>query len=193
MGVSSDVLRWLGLEHPPDKPDVVDTVASVLAHLDPQRARYLAAFAYLLGRVADADHAISAEERDLMLRLVAKEGSLPSQEAAAVVTLALDEFRRIIATARKRAGVGGKITEKDITLFTHNVIVAREFAAVATIEERLGLLRCLFAVSAADESVIVSEDNEIRRISRELKIEHADFIDARARVREHLAVLRREP
>jgi uncharacterized tellurite resistance protein B-like protein len=173
MGVSSDVLRWLGLEQPPDKPDVVDTVASVLAHLDPRRARYLAAFAYLLGRVADADHAISAEERDLMLRLVAKEGGLPPQDAAAVVTLALDEFRR----------VGG----------TDNVIVAREFAAVATFEERLGLLRCLFAVSAADESVIVSEDNEIRRISRELKIEHADFIDARARVREYLAVLRREP
>jgi uncharacterized tellurite resistance protein B-like protein len=173
MGVSSEVLRWLGLEQPPDTPGVVDTVASVLAHLDPRRARYLAAFAYLLGRVADADHAISAEERDLMLRLVAMEGSLSPQDAAAVVTLALDEFRR----------VGG----------TDNVLVAREFAAVATFEERLGLLRCLFAVSAADESVIVSEDNEIRRISRELKIEHADFIHARAQVREHLAVLRRAP
>ena len=173
MGVSSEVLRWLGLEQPPDAPGVVDTVANVLGDLDPPRARYVAAFAYLLGRVADADHAISAEERDLMLRLVAKEGSLSPQDAAAVVTLALDEFRR----------VGG----------TDNVLVAREFAGVATFEERLGLLRCLFAVSAADESVIVSEDNEIRRISRELKIEHADFIHARAQVREHLAVLRRAP
>ena len=43
------------------------------------------------------------------------------------------------------------------------------------------------------ESVIVSEDNEIRRISRELKIEHADFIHARAEVRDHLAVLRPRP
>jgi uncharacterized tellurite resistance protein B-like protein len=173
MGVSSDVLRWLGLEQPPDTPGVVDTVASVLGHLDARRARYLAAFAYLLGRVADADHAISAEERELMLRLVAKEGSLSPAETEAVVTLALDEFRRF----------GG----------THNLIVAREFAAVATFEERLGLLRCLFAVSAADESVIVSEDNEIRRISRELKIEHSDFIQARAEVRDHLAVLRPRP
>ena len=94
MGVSSEVLRWLGLEQPPDTPGVVDTVANVLGDLDPPRARYVAAFAYLLGRVADADHAISAEERDLMLRLVAKEGSLSPQDAAAVVTLALDEFRR---------------------------------------------------------------------------------------------------
>jgi uncharacterized tellurite resistance protein B-like protein len=173
MGVSSDVLRWLGLEQPQGKPDVVDGIASVLDRLDQRRARYLAAFAYLLGRVAGADHVISAEERDLMTRLVAREGSLGPEETTAVVTLALDEFRR----------VGG----------THNVIVAREFAEVSTFEERLGLLRCLFAVSAADESVIVSEDNEIRRISRELKIEHADFIHARAQVRDHLAVLRRDP
>jgi uncharacterized tellurite resistance protein B-like protein len=173
MGLGSDVLKWLGIEQPPDEPEVLRTIATVLDHLHERRARYLSAFAYLLGRVADADHAITDDERDLMLRLVAKEGSLAAEEAAAVVTLALDEFRRF----------GG----------THNLIVAREFAAMATPEERLGLLRCLFAVSAADESVIVREDNEIRQISRELKIEHADFIAARSQVREHLAVLRREP
>jgi uncharacterized tellurite resistance protein B-like protein len=173
MGLGSDVLKWLGVEQPPDKPEVLETIATVLDRLDERRARYLSAFAYLLGRVADADQAITADERDLMLRLVAKEGSLAPFETTAVVTLALDEFRRL----------GG----------THNLIVAREFAALATFEERLGLLRCLFAVSAADDSVVVSEDNEIRRISRELKIEHADFIHARAEVREHLAVLRREP
>ena len=172
MSVSSDVLRWLGIEQAPDTPAVVDGIASVLERLDPRRARYLAAFAYLLGRVADADHGTSDEERSLMLRLVATEGSLGPEETATVVTLALDEFRR----------VGG----------THNLIVAREFASVATFEERLGLLRCLFAVSAADESVTVGEDNEIRRISLELKIEHADFIHARVEMRERLAVLRRE-
>jgi uncharacterized tellurite resistance protein B-like protein len=173
MGLGSDVLKWLGIEQPPDEPEVLDTIKTVLGRVDERRARYLSAFAYLLGRVADADYAITDEERDLMRRLVAKEGSLAADETAAVVTLALDEFRRF----------GG----------THNLIVAREFAALATAEERLGLLRCLFAISAADESVIVREDNEIRQISRELKIEHADFIRARGEVREHLAVLRRAP
>jgi uncharacterized tellurite resistance protein B-like protein len=172
MGVGSDVLKWLGIEQPPDEPEVLETIVTVLDRLEQRRARYLAAFAYLLGRVADADHAITDAERDLMRRLVAKEGSLAADEAAAVVTLALDEFRRF----------GG----------THNLVVAREFAGVATAEQRLGLLRCLFAVSAADESVMVREDNEIRQISREMKVEHADFIRARAEVREHLAVLRRE-
>jgi uncharacterized tellurite resistance protein B-like protein len=173
MGLGSDVLKWLGIDQPRDEPAVLDTIASALDHLDPRRARYLSTFAYLLGRVALADHAVTDDERDLMLRLVAQEGSLAKEEAAAVVRLAVDEFRRL----------GG----------THNLIVAREFAALASAEERIALLRCLFAVSAADESVLVREDNEIRQISRELKIEHADFIRARAEVRTHLAVLNRQP
>jgi uncharacterized tellurite resistance protein B-like protein len=173
MGLGSEVFKWLGIEQPPDEPQVLDTVASALVHLDERRARYVSTFAYLLGRVALADHAVSDAERDSMLRLVATEGSLAAEEAAAVVGLAVDEFRRL----------GG----------THNLIVAAEFAALTTLEERLALLRCLFAVSAADQSVAVREDNEIRQISRELKIEHADFIRARAEVRSHLAVLNRRP
>ena len=173
MGLGNDVFRWLGIDQPPNEPEVLDTVASALAHLDERRARYLSTFAYLLGRVALADHAVTDAERELMLRLVAQEGSLTAEEASAVVSLAVDEFRRL----------GG----------THNLIVAREFAALTTVEERLALLRCLFAVSAADQSVAVREDNEIRQISRELKIEHADFISARAEVRNHLAVLNRRP
>jgi uncharacterized tellurite resistance protein B-like protein len=173
MGLGSQVFKWLGIDQPANESEVLDTVASALDHLEPRRARYLSTFAYLLGRVALADHAVTSAERDLMLRLVATEGSLPAEEAAAVVRLAVDEFRRL----------GG----------THNLIVAREFAALTTVEERLALLRCLFAVSAADQSVMVREDNEIRQISRELKIEHADFIRARAEVRSHLAVLNRQP
>jgi len=172
MGLGSDVCKWLGIEQPPNEPEVLDTIASALGHLDERRARYLSGFAYLLGRVALADHEVTGAERDLMVRLVANEGSLPADEAAAVVRLAVDEFRVL----------GG----------THNLIVAREFAALSTVEERLALLRCLFAVSAADESVMVREDNEIRQISRELKIVHADFVTARAEVRSHLAVLKRE-
>jgi len=106
----------------------------------------------------------------VMTRLVLEEGGLSDGEAEAVVRLALDDHRRF----------GG----------THNLIVTRELADVTTPEQRLGILRCLFAMSASDASVQVVEDNEIRRITLELKIEHADFVRARMEVREHLAVLR---
>jgi uncharacterized tellurite resistance protein B-like protein len=173
MGRGLELLRWLGVEQPPSDPEVLDAISRVLDRLDERRARYVAAFAYLLGRVAAVDHDVNDEEKRLMIQLVAEESGLPVGEASAVVTLALDEFRRF----------GG----------THNLIVAREFASLATPDERLALLRCLFAVSAADSSVQVREDNEVRQISRELKIEHADFVQARADVRQHLAVLRRKP
>lgn len=166
-----NVWRWLGLERPPAEREVLDAVVDLLEHLEPDRARYVAGFAYLLGRVAAADSTISGDEAAVMKQLVMEEGRLSDGEAEAVVRLALDDNRRF----------GG----------THNLIVAREFTAVASEEQRLGLLRCLFAVSAADTSVQVVEDNEIRRISQELKIEHADFVRARLEVREHLAVLRR--
>jgi uncharacterized tellurite resistance protein B-like protein len=175
MGQGWDVLSWLGIDRAgvdrTEEAEVLDSVVAILDGLDERRARYVAAFAYLLGRVAGADHKVSDEEKRLMIQFVSEESGLRADEATAAVTLAIEEFRRF----------GG----------THNLTVAREFATLASHEERLALLRCLFAVSAADLSVEVREDNEIRRISRELKIEHADFINARAEVREHLAVLRR--
>jgi uncharacterized tellurite resistance protein B-like protein len=172
MGLGADLCRWLGIERPEHEPEVLDAVCEVLDRLTPVRARYVAAFAYLLGRVAGADVEISADERKVMERLVAQEGALSTEEASAVVMLALAEGRRF----------GG----------THNFQVTREFSAQTTPEERMGLLRCLFAVSAADANVTVLEDNEIRGISRELRIEHPDFIRARDEVRAHLAVLRHD-
>jgi uncharacterized tellurite resistance protein B-like protein len=74
---------------------------------------------------------------------------------------------------------------------TENFLVSREFERMADRGQKMGLLRCLFAVSAADESISVAEDNEIRRIANELKLEHRDFIAARTAWRQHLAVLRR--
>jgi uncharacterized tellurite resistance protein B-like protein len=166
-----DVLAWIGLERPAREPEALDAVSRALDRLDDRRARYLAAFAYLLGRVAQADLGVSDEERLVMRRLVAEEGHLTGEEADTVVALALDDVRRFAGT--------------------HNLSVTREFAALATPAEKMALLRCLFAVSAADDSVELREDNEIRRVSRELRIEHADFVRARAEVRAHLAVLRR--
>jgi uncharacterized tellurite resistance protein B-like protein len=58
---------------------------------------------------------------------------------------------------------------------------------------KLGLLECLFAASAADQSISAVEDHEIRRIASELQLEHGDFIAARSAFRQHLAVLKAPP
>ena len=168
--IRKTLLKWMGARADIVEPAALDRAATALDSLPPARARYVAAFAYLLARVAGVDSRITADETDLMHRVVQKEAELTDDEATMVVDLAL----------------------RDAVTFsgTHNLEVSAEFMALSTFEQRLGLLRCLFAVSAADDSVATAEDNEIRRISRELKIEHADFIRARAEVQEHLAVLR---
>ena len=164
------LLKWLGGGEEIGESDALVRAAGVLDGVPPERARYVAAFAYLLARVAAVDSHVSPDEMDLMHRVVQREADLSDEEARVIVDLALGDALRFAGT--------------------HNLDVTREFMTLATAEQRLGLLRCLFAVSAADDSVELAEDNEIRRISRELKIEHADFIAARAEVRAHLAVLK---
>ena len=73
---------------------------------------------------------------------------------------------------------------------TEDFRVSQEFRELATEPQKVALLRCLFAVSAADAAIVTAEDNEIRRISMELKVPYEDFISARAAVRDKLAVLR---
>lgn len=169
------LLDWLGLsgqgDEGPEPTEVVGRIGEVLEALPPERARLLAAFAYLLGRVAHADHALTDEETRAMQGLVREFGGLDEDQARAVVVLAQQ-----LSLAHRG---------------TEDFRVALEFSAIATAEEKLALLRCLFAVSAADNAVVVAEDNEIRRITQELKVTHEEFVRAKLAVRDRLAVLRR--
>jgi len=153
-----------------------ETVRKIVAALDrfePDRARHIAVFAYVLSRVARADLVISEAETRAMEAIVVKEGGLAPEQAILVVQMA--KTQAIL--------FGG----------TENYLVTREFNRLATREDKLALLRCLFAVSAADDSVSVKEDNEIRRIASELRLTHEDFIAVRSEFRDYLSVLRKPP
>jgi uncharacterized tellurite resistance protein B-like protein len=161
------IRAWLGLEHREDS-DVVPLrqTLEALDHLEPDRARFLAAFAYLLGRIAHADAHVSAEETRTMESLVRDQGGLSSDQAMVVVQLA------------KTSGLlfGG----------TGNFLVAREFAELSSYDEKMALMRCLFTVSATDESISTSEEGEIHRIANELRIQKADLVALRLAHRRHL-------
>jgi uncharacterized tellurite resistance protein B-like protein len=75
---------------------------------------------------------------------------------------------------------------------TDDFLITREFERLATREEKLALLDCLFEIAAADSPILTSEDNEVRRVASELKLEHADYIMVRQRHLGSLNVLRRE-
>jgi len=151
-----------------------ETVRKVIEQLDqlpPERARFIAAFGYVLGRVAYADMKISPEETHAMERIVMERGGLPEEQAMIVVQ-----------TAKTRTQLFGG---------TENFLVTREFSRIATREEKLALLDCLFAVAAAEAHISTAEDNEIRQIVNELGLGHPDFIAVRSRWKDQLSVFRK--
>lgn len=151
--------------------DTVRKIVESLDRLPADQARYLAGFAYILSRVAGADLEVSPEERREMERLVMQEGGLPEEQAILVVQMAKTQSLLF----------GG----------TEDFLVTREFNRIATRDQKLALLRCLFSVSAADRSISAVEDHEVRRIADELLLEHRDYIAARLAFREHLSVLKK--
>lgn len=170
------LLRFLGFEDEPadlnsPETETVRKITEKLDQLPADEARYIAAFAYILGRVANADLEISSGETKSMERIVMKLGGLPEEQAIIVVQMAKSQNRLF----------GG----------TENYLVTKEFNKLATREQKLALLKCLFAVSSSDGRVSVVEDNEIRQVSRELRLDHRDFIDVRSGFRDYLAVLRK--
>lgn len=75
---------------------------------------------------------------------------------------------------------------------TANFLVARELSKLATYEQKLALMRCLFAVSATDETISTAEESEIHRIANELRIDHPDLVALRVAHRQHLPGISRK-
>ena len=171
------ILRFLGLspdretENQQDRDvESIRKISQQLAEMEPERARYVAAFAYLLGRVAHADREISHDEEREMESIVMEKGHVPKEQAVMII----------------------EIAKRQNQLFGHveNFLVTREFNQLASREMKMDLLNCLFAVSSSDESVSTVEDSEIRQITSELLLEHSDFIEVRSQYRGFLDVLK---
>jgi uncharacterized tellurite resistance protein B-like protein len=151
--------------------ETVRKIVHALDGMDSEQARYVAAFAYLLSRVARADLNISDNETSEMERLVQQEGGLSEEQAILVVQMAKTQNRLF----------GG----------TEDFLVTREFNKIATHEQKLAVLTCLYAVSAADQSISTIEDNEISQTAKELFLSHKDLVAARSKYRRYLAVLKK--
>jgi uncharacterized tellurite resistance protein B-like protein len=171
------ILEWLGFGKDPS-PSASDsaqteTVRRIVGELDalpPQRARYVASFAYILSRVANADLDISAEETRAMEEILVRLGRLPAEQAILAVQIAKTQSRLF----------GG----------TENYLVTREFKQLATVDQRQELLHCLFAVSAADDSISSAEEAAVKQIASELGFTHEQFAAVRSEYNEQREVLR---
>jgi uncharacterized tellurite resistance protein B-like protein len=151
--------------------DTVRRIVGELDKLDPARARQLAAFAYVLSRVAGADLHISEAESNKIVAILQKLGHLPEEQALLVAEIAKSQHRLF----------GG----------TENFLVTREFKEIASDAERRELLDCLFAVSAADNEITGDEESQIWQIASELGFSHRQYVDARLAYSDKRSVFRK--
>ena len=168
------LLRFLGLgggASPARESDTIRRIAGELEHLPADQAKYLATFAYVLARIANADLRIDARETTEMERIVHQLAGLSEPEAALVVQIAQSQARHL----------GG----------TQDYLITRQFRLLATREQRANLLGCLYAVAAADGTIASDESAEIVKIGEELGFTRAEANSLRSEYRDKLAEFQR--
>ena len=137
------------------------TVRQIVARLEampPEEARYLASFAYVMSRAANADLDISDEETAVMEQLVDR----------------ARRARRVAGDPRGRDGEDpGPRPGRDRGL-RRDPRVPRDLDAGAATRRSL---RCCFAIEAADGTINAEEASVSNEIARELDIE-ADELNA---------------
>ena len=150
--------------------ETVRKIVSELKSLPQDRARYIGAFAYILSRIAYADGKITDDEVTAMEQMVTRYGGMPEAQAVLAVEIARNQTLLF----------GG----------TENYLVTREFKQLSTREQREQLLHCLFAVSAADDSIDSAEEAQINQIAQELGITHRELVAVRASYSDKREVVR---
>jgi len=119
------------------------------------------------------DLVVQPGEVESMERMVATHGNLSPSQAAMVIEIA-------------------RATQKMLGP-THNFVAIREFRDAATLEQKLGLLHCLFGVAASDDVVTGVEEEEIRTISRGLLVEDRDYLAVRSAFGDKRSVMQSRP
>lgn len=171
------LLRFLGLDGPTagrdQEPESLRGMIARLEALSDEEAQVTAAYAYLLARVAGADLRTQATERASMVERLASFAELTLERAELLVDLAIEAIDEHGAT--------------------DNHLVARTFRDITEPEERLHLVRCLYAVAAADETITTDEDNEIFEIAAAIGVGRSEVIALRAEWKAYLGTRKALP
>ena len=144
-------------------------ISSEIGAMPLEQRRFIAGFAYVLARAAHADLEISETESAYIQQAVVDIGHLDDSQATLVVEM-----------ARNMNELYGA---------TEDFVVTREFAAIATREQREDALRTAFAVGAADDTITAEESAELNSIGKELGFASEDIDAIRYEFRDQLAAI----
>jgi uncharacterized tellurite resistance protein B-like protein len=171
------LLRFLGLgagaSQADSEPESLKEIGAQLEALPPDEARFVAAFAYLLARIAGADLTTDDQERAEMARHLEGFAGVDSDRAV------------LLGEAAVRAAQTYSPSDDHL--------VARTFRDMTELDERTRLLRCLYAVASADQTISTAEDNEIFEVAASIGVEHPQVIAIRSEFKEYLGALKALP
>jgi uncharacterized tellurite resistance protein B-like protein len=177
--------RFLGLDRPatdprlpsgdiaaplPDSAAETATARRIVARLEalpPEEARYLACFAYVMSRAANADLDISDEETAAIERELQAHQAIDEATAVLVTEMAKLQART----------VGGP----------EDFSVTREFKRLASADQKLDVIRACFAIGAANGTISSEETAIVNEIAAELDIDTATLNAIRADFHEQLS------
>ena len=160
-----------GAEAHSELPESMQRIVAELENFEEDRAHFLAAFAYLLARVAHADMEVDATEVAEMERTLVRAADLPESEARLVVQIAVYQA----------GAIGG----------TDDYLVTRELRKMTEKAERVRLMRCVLAVAAADDSITSIESREVLAIGEELGFTRPEINGLRLEYRDKLSELQK--
>ena len=144
-------------------------ISAEIEALPLEQRRFIAGFAYVLARAAHADLEVSETESRYMEKAVTDVGHLSEAQSALVVEM-----------ARNMNELYGA---------TEDYVVTREFADIATSEQREDALRMAFAIGAADDTITAEESAELNQIGKELGFASEEVDSIRYEFRDQLAAI----
>jgi uncharacterized tellurite resistance protein B-like protein len=167
--------RLLGVSSPETSESRdTDTVRKITAQLEalPQgEARYIACFAYVLARIAQADFLIDERETEEIKRQIATQSDLSEEGCDLVVEIAKNQA--------------------DLLGGTENYVVTRQFREISSPGQRSMLVSCAFAVAASNGEISAEESAELTLIGEELGFTRSEINSFRSKYRDKLSVLKR--
>lgn len=171
------LLRFLGIGKTTagrdTEPQSLTELKAELDSLPESEARFTAAFAYLLARIAGADLRIDDSETTAIAdRLESLAGVTASQSV-------------MLAKSALRAAETYSASDDHL--------VARAFAELSESNDRIRLLRCLYAVAAADDSISTREDNEIFEVAKAIGVAREDVVALRSEFKSYLGSMKALP
>ena len=171
------LLRFLGIggasRNRESEPVSLAEIGAQLDALPPEEARFVAAFSYLLARVAAADLRTDDVERDSIANRLESFADIDHDLAGILADTAIQAV-----TAHEASD---------------DHLVARAFREMTEKPERIRLLRCLYAVAAADKNISTVEDNEIHEVAQAIGVGHPDVVNLRLEFKKYLGTLKPLP